>query len=787
MHRVLLSIAIIYCCGLLVGAAIKPEPLFFLLAMVFSYILSLYMYFRYRKAYPLIYICIFLSSIFAYSFSYKTMEKQYQKLKGRNVTLSGVISGDITNTGNTVKYTLYADSCETDGICDNIDCKINVIDYNNDPKYVIPYNDVKISGKFESGNIYKNTNMANYQETLFTKGISGTLIADYSSKIESVPSSKRFLQRLAYDIKRKCEAVIERYVDKDSYALAKGVIFGDTSKISDSQYISFEKAGIIHIFAVSGYNIWLLYYILNHALFFINHHKRAKTFAILSLLLLYTIISGWSASIVRAFIMASVSLIGKILLNRDSDKLTSLSISCLAILISNPLSIMDIGFQLSFISVLSIILIFPKFKKLKAKLPIAAGDMLAASISVQIGITPMIAYHFNTVSTLSVVSNVFIMPLVSLFTILLIAILAAGFVLPYLASAIGSIAGGIGGAILKVSETISSISWAGFNMTSPSIFEMLLYYGLLLALCSDFIHRIKTVYFIGFMKGKYKYMIALAAACMIMMHIIIGVPKGMLKISFIDVGQGDSILVSTPDGKHVLIDGGGKIKTSYSDFDIGEEVLKPYLLKHGIKKIDMMISTHSHYDHLLGLVPVMKNFEVEKFVKPEVLQRKDYEAIIENGLVCKEDIINVKKGDVIKVGNEVLFYVLNPEFESLDENDSSLVIKLVYKDFSALFTADAESFARSDMDDYTLKSDVLKIPHHGSSGSINDEFLKKVDPEAAVICVGKNNFGHPSIEVVDMVEKRGIKLYRTDTDGEITVTTDGRGFDISTWDKRLKH
>ncbi|HBM76205.1 MAG TPA: hypothetical protein DD429_11735, partial [Clostridiaceae bacterium] len=164
----MLSIAIIYCCGLLVGAAIKPEPLFFLLAMAFSYVLSLHMYFRYRKAYLLIYICIFLSSIFAYSFSYKTMEKQYQKLKGRNVTVNGIISGDITNTGNTVKYTLYADSYEVDGIYDNIDCKINVIDYNNDPKYVIPYNSVKISGKFESGNIYKNTDMANYQETLFT-------------------------------------------------------------------------------------------------------------------------------------------------------------------------------------------------------------------------------------------------------------------------------------------------------------------------------------------------------------------------------------------------------------------------------------------------------------------------------------------------------------------------------------------------------------------------------------------------------------------------------------------
>lgn len=725
--------------------------------------------------------------IFAYSTQYNSLQSKWEAYRGKNITVRGQISGDILRDGNICRYMIYADSIEVEGIRNNSSCRIMVVDYRNNSDYIIPFNEVEISGVFETIYSYKNTLMSDYKERLFTKGICGTMTAYYSSNIKSVPSGRRSFHKLVYSMKMKAEDIIERYVNESSYAMMKGILFGDISQIGEDKYNSFKKSGVAHIFAVSGYNIWLIYFILVRIMFFLSNHNRLRISIILTVLLLYGFMSGWTSSVVRAFIMALISLLGKAFLGRNSDSITSLSVSALSILIANPLSIMDIGFQLSFLSVLSIILILPVLQKVKVPIHRAVRDAVNTSLSVQAGLLPLTARYFNNIPMLSVFSNIIIVPLASMFTILCMALLLAWLILPYGAPMIGIAVDWISSVILFITSVISSIPYSSIDVISPGIVEIMLYYVFLASISVNYrghpliaVLAAKSDQMLAYIRKKAMAIIPCTAVCLIMLFVVLNASGGRLKISFIDVGQGDSILITTPDNKHILIDGGGKPKTQYSDFDIGEEVLKPYLLKHGIKKLDIVVSTHSHDDHLLGLVPVMKSFEVGKFIKPDAAGDDGYEPFFKNVFLKDRNIVSVKRGDVIKVGRHVVLHVLNPGDGEADENNSSLVLKVVYGEFSVLLTGDMEAEIGKVLKNFDIGCDVLKIPHHGSRDAMDEEFLDKANPCAAVICVGKNSFGHPDESILDMIEKRGVKLYRTDRDGEVIITTNGRGFKVKT-------
>jgi competence protein ComEC len=279
------------------------------------------------------------------------------------------------------------------------------------------------------------------------------------------------------------------------------------------------------------------------------------------------------------------------------------------------------------------------------------------------------------------------------------------------------------------------------------------------------------------LKDRWRRAVFISTAGLLLLSVVYGMLPQPLSIHFIDVGQGDSILVSTPDRKNILIDGGGKPSSGYSRIDIGEDVLKPYLFKKRINRIDLMISTHNHEDHINGLLPVLSSFDTQMLVRSGA---GNYEDLPANILPERSHIMEAYRGDTIRVGKYVTLYVLSPDGPEEVENDASLVVKLVYGDFSVLFTGDISSEVEKELLSSEIEADVIKIPHHGSATSLDELFLDGVDPEAAVICVGTNSFGHPSQETLDKIRRRGIRLYRTDKHGEITIETRGGGFSVST-------
>lgn len=248
-----------------------------------------------------------------------------------------------------------------------------------------------------------------------------------------------------------------------------------------------------------------------------------------------------------------------------------------------------------------------------------------------------------------------------------------------------------------------------------------------------------------------------------------------LKIYFVDVGQGDCTFIQTPKGKNILIDGG---EGNTDKYDYGEKVLLPYLLDRGVTKIDYLIASHADSDHIGGLFAVLENIKVDKIligIQPE--DSEQFRDLIKIANKNKIKIITLKAGDKINIEKNICLEILWPIKEKLIEenalNNNSLVFKLLFNNFSILFTGDIEKIAEKQIVEVykeNLKCDILKVAHHGSKTSSIREFLEYSKPKLALIGVGKDNkFGHPHLEVIKRLENMRVKIYRTDLNGEIEI------------------
>jgi competence protein ComEC len=631
----------------------------------------------------------------------------------------------------------------------------------------------------------------------------GIIAAGYIKQVKLIGrSSDSFL---IYTQRQKLGMIMDRSLSKENASFHKAIIPGLKKGINQNMRDSFSYTGLAHLLSISGTHFGLLAFIIFQLIRTVIKYLPARVLtgmtlyitpsqvAVLStlpVLVLYALISGASTPTVRALIMIFIYMLA-LFLGRKGQWLNSLAIAGFIILLWQPSALFELSFQLSFVAVLSIGYVLEKnapsvssltnggikrgiwgIKGVREKVKTA----LLITIAAVFGTAPIVAIAFKQFPLISPVTNLIVTPLVC-FVILPLGFFACfgALLLNMHSLPLNAQIDAITFFALRLIEIFSQIPYAALHVHNPTFIMIVLYYiSLVFTLRSS---------------SKWRYLPLILVICIYLINPYFTDNK--LKVTFLDVGQGDASVVTLPDKKVLVVDGG------IDKPDTGRRVIGPYLWSKGIKKVDYLIVSHPHPDHYGGLSYILENFAIGEVW---LNGRMTYESWIFFQKIVAEKVPYrvLRRGDILdSAGYKIYvfhpyddFYANSPRGGFSEENSDSLVFKIESGDSSILFTGDIEAEAEENLiylGDW-LKSDIIKVPHHGSRTSSSSEFIKTVSPQIAVISAGKNNiFTHPHRETLERYEHAGVKLYRTDINGAVEIAVRDNFYEIKTYrDSRLK-
>lgn len=724
-------------------------------------------------------IVFFIAGAVEFTIVNEINSNKFIEFSGQEVRVNGFVCTEPDFKESKTVYTIKTDSVIANGNNYKVKGKLLLTVPLKDETQVFEYGmSLTINGKINIPDGKRVPKGFDYKRHLLKSGISATMYAQ-SNNIE-IGSSRNInpLMMVGISLRKRITNTVKMCLPKEQAALLSGMLIGYTEDMSDEVANAFSDAGLSHLTAVSGMNIAFIVFPLVFLFKKMHLSQKISNIITIGILILFLFITGFSPSVARAVIMAVIILVGQ-LLKRETEIFTSISFALILLLIYNPYTLFDIGFQLSFAATLSLVLFYKYIKsKLDFKfLPSLVSDVLAATISAQLGVVLISAMYFNKISIISLISNLLVVPLVEVLTILGIVMVLVGQIAIIPAEFLGLVCNTFLSFILYVAKISSQIPFAVVKIATPSIPFLMIYYIAIL-----YFFWIRPTFEIK-LKPKY-YALALSLILIIFSSMYF-LPKDM-RLVFIDVGQGDSQLVVTSSGKAMLIDGGGFASMTDLTRNMGDYTVVPFLYDYGITKLDLVVSTHGDDDHLQGLLTVFKEIKVDNLIIPYNMDLEPYRSLLE--LAGKQNTATraCKAGDIIKLDNDTNIKVLNPiegiKYNKSPENNGAIVFKLNYKDVNILFTGDIEKEAEKILLDNNadLKADILKVSHHGSKTSTTEEFLNATDPKIAVISVGKNNnFGHPAESVIERLQNKSVKILRTDIHGTILMKTNGS--DIKVW------
>ena len=593
--------------------------------------------------------------------------------------------------------------------------------------------------------------------------------------------------------------------------IIEAMTIGNQKAIPREIQDAFSQTGTSHILSISGLHVglvatggfFLIFTLLKSSEYLMlrfNIFKLAAAFALIPVVI-YTLVAGMGTPVLRSAFMALSFLIA-LMIEKPRDLFNVLFGAALIILMIIPESLFEVSFQLSFVAVFALIHIVPKFDKPEFSFLTDTPRWIQylfrqiylfflVSIAATLGTLPIIVYYFNRISTVTVIANLIAVPLLGMLALLfiLLFILAAVFS-PLLAGWLIKAASFLTFISIEIIKQIASLPFSSISLVKPGWMEIILLYIILIGLIemstpsgmkkeTQLISRhpvlIKTIFLASvalfLFNGVYFHLIEKASTD--------------LKLTAIDVGQGSSTLIEFPGGTRMLVDGGG---FPDSTFDIGQSVIAPFLYFKRIKKIDIIVLTHPHPDHMQGLIHILKYFEVREVWTTEEKSDGDLYRLWEKTL--KESGIKIRyvSSDTppqILSGSKIEFLWpdrMSESFNHLDANDRSLVLKISFGDKHFLITGDISSRVESILikSVKNLKSDLLFVPHHGSGRSSSEAFVRKVSSQYAIISAGKNNvFRHPHPDILTRYMTYGAAIFRTDRQGALSVRSDGKKIKIT--------
>lgn len=624
-----------------------------------------------------------------------------------------------------------------------------------------------VKANFEKPAIKRNRGGFDYSKYIYSQNIYGMLkVRD----VNNIYKKEIAQNNIIYEIRKNIKGTFEKILPQDEFGIMTGILIGDTSYITKKTEESFKSSGITHLLAVSGSNIA---YVILFTKFIFNKilGKRYSNYIVIIFVIVFMIVSGCTPSVVRATIMGCIIIIAEIL-SRKPNIYASISISAIIILTYNPLISFDVGFILSFGGTLGIVFLYERIKQgvinfysIENTVLLYIVETLSLTLAAQIILLPIMCYNFNSISSVAIIVNILVVPISGLVTILgFIIYISSLFCFPA-AKFLGYSIYILIRIVINIANFFSSLPFATVLVITPSIIWIIIYYIILV-----------KIYF----KIKNKNFNILISVLVITSLIYYYFPSNYLEINFVDVGQGDCTYIETKNGKNILIDGGG---SEGSDYNVGEQILLPYILDRQKTKIDLIVVSHMHEDHIEGLFTIIDNLKVSRIViGPTNIQNDIYTELIKKAYSKRIIIDTVYEGDVIFVDDvkiEVLYPKRGNEISN-NENNNSLVLKLACDGVSVLFTGDAEKEVEDQLKN-NISSDILKVSHHGSNTSSTERFINIVNPKISLIGVGKNNtFGHPNNEIVKRLYQKGSLVYRTDIYGEIMIKIQNRKIKVDT-------
>ena len=637
---------------------------------------------------------------------------------------------------------------------------------------------VKFSGTVIPVSEKRNPKQFDYKDYLDSKGINVQIRLD---SLIATTNKDRVISWVWW--RKKAQILVERNFDEQTAPIAKALLLGYKSDLEGESKQAFARAGLSHIMAVSGLHVgfivapfWMLI-----PYFWTRKYGRELGFTLLlGVLFFYAGLTGFSASVLRASVMAIFLTWGK-LFYKSPDSINLTAVAAILLLVIDPEQLFEIGFQLSFSAVLIILLILPVIQNafpywLRTRWYAKPIMVVIVSIVVQLGLYPVQVYYFGEVSIISPVANALFVPLLGLIIPWSLVCLVISALVP----AIGIVLNLPSQVFLQWMNSFvvfaSGLDWAWMKASLPTILLFPFWLVLIFFIASFRIPELRwkllVICLVGF--G------AIQAEAITRKF-----EQKELRVTVFDVQQGDAALIETPNGKTILIDAG----VWSPGYNSGESILLPHFEESGIKKIDAVILSHPHADHIGGILDLIEGIPIAHIYNSGYRYDSNiYKEYIRKSAEKGISVTTLKAGDHLEIDAAVLIMVLGPEEEHFgsDPNEHSVVLNIIYGESEFLFTGDAgleqESRLLENYGDL-LDTDFLKVGHHGSRTSSGTEFLEEVTPEIAVVSLAaQNRFNHPHEEAVARLKGSKGELLFTSKERAMIFVSDGTSIRREDWE-----
>lgn len=602
---------------------------------------------------------------------------------------------------------------------------------------------VEVSGKFREPDFKMNFGGFDNRTYLKTLGVHSILYADKVNKLEP-PKGYNKLQNSFF---KYVEKSFDHYLNEENSSLMKSIVLADNTYIEDSVKESFKDIGVSHILALSGLHISIILFFCEFLLKLLKISKLKRKVSSLSIVFLYIMLIGFPIGALRAYLMSLFLMLSYILKVKNSP-LNSLFLSAGIILLLNPYSIFSVSFLMSYGCVFGLIVFYSKIKNYIGGNPIL--DSISASIATSIIIFPICIYFFKVYPLKTFISNIILVPIYSGAIILSYGILILNFIGFLIAPALNLILN-IAGFFVSAINSISLFSINTVQVTLSTVFTY--YLIIFIVYFRDKLEVYRKIYKVVFV---YYFIAMLISGHSLYLY------SQDFRAEFLYVDQGDCSIISSR-GKTYMVDTGGSFR---KNFRPGEFYTLNYLKSIGVKKIEKLFISHFDEDHINGLLDIIDKVEIGSV----------YVNYVEDNIYLREllnrniPIYKVKKNDIIYLDDKTNIKILSNPKDYMGSNDKSMVMLLNHRGFDILYTGDVSSKIE---DNLNVDFDLLKVSHHGSKNSTSDDFISKNRPKYAAISAGVNNiYSHPSVEVMDILNKYNVDTKVTSEDGQIELRID---------------